>query len=201
MGTEAKGTLTVGGQKVPVKGDFGSDRVLLSGGRRGMVSYKDVEVLGTAKGRLRVRIDDAVMEFELGSSVDRIANKIRKPPGRLDKMGVKPGLSAAVVEGDDAFIAELRRVLPKTLEGKPPEPVDLLVLGIETAEDLDGLAPHVRFVKDDGSFWVVYPKGSRDLTQLQVLEAGRRARLKDVKVMRFSESHSAIKFVIPFAET
>ena len=39
MGTMAEGSVTVGGQKVNCKGDFGSDRVLFSGGRRGEVPY------------------------------------------------------------------------------------------------------------------------------------------------------------------
>lgn len=200
MGTEAAGTLKVGGQTVKVRGDFGSDRVLFSGGRRGTVSYKDIQVLGTTKGKLRLRVDDAVMEFDVGSAVDRLANKIRAPPSRLDKMGAKKGMRAAVVEGDEVFVAELRSLIPDAVEGIPDAPVDLLVFGVESAEQLDGIGRMGRHIKEDGGLWVVYPKSRRELPERMVLDVGRAAGLKDVKAMRFTESHTAIKFVIPFAD-
>jgi len=67
MGTEAEGTLTVGGQKVNVRADFASDHVTFSGGRRGEVAYSAIQVVGTAKGILRLRVDDAPMEFVLAT--------------------------------------------------------------------------------------------------------------------------------------
>ena len=47
--------------------------------------------------------------------------------------------------------------------------------------------------------WVVYPKGRTDPSEVDVLEAGKAAGLVDVKVARFSETHTALKFVIPVA--
>jgi hypothetical protein len=51
VGTEAEGTVTVGGQKVNVRADFASDHVTFSGGRRGEVPYKSIEVVGTGGRR------------------------------------------------------------------------------------------------------------------------------------------------------
>jgi len=45
--------------------------------------------------------------------------------------------------------------------------------------------------------WVVYPKGRKEITEGDVLGAGRKAGLKDVKVVGFSLTHTALKFVIP----
>jgi hypothetical protein len=47
------------------------------------------------------------------------------------------------------------------------------------------------------ALWVIYPKGQQHVTQGDVLSAGRKARLTDIKVMRFSGTHTALKFVIP----
>jgi hypothetical protein len=74
--------------------------------------------------------------------------------------------------------------------------VDLLVLGVEDLESLHAIEPLVKFVKPDGAFWVVYPKNRKEVPEHQVLHAGRDAGLKDVKMMRFAASHSAVKFVI-----
>jgi hypothetical protein len=45
--------------------------------------------------------------------------------------------------------------------------------------------------------WVVYAKGRKEMSELDVLNAGRKAGLKDVKVVGFSATHTALKFVIP----
>ncbi len=52
-------------------------------------------------------------------------------------------------------------------------------------------------MKGAAALWIVYPKGQKQITELDVLAAGRRAGLKDVKVVGFSPAHTALKFVIP----
>jgi len=47
------------------------------------------------------------------------------------------------------------------------------------------------------ALWVVYAKGKKEITESDVLDAGRKAGLKDVKVVGFSPTHTALKFVIP----
>jgi hypothetical protein len=48
-----------------------------------------------------------------------------------------------------------------------------------------------------GALWVIYPKGSAAIREIEVIEAGRAAGLKDVKVASFSATHTALKFVVP----
>lgn len=201
MGQEFDGTITVGGQKVNIRADFGSDRVRFSGGRRGDVPYKQVQVLGTSKGILRIRADGAEMQFAVGANVDRLANKIRSPPGRLDKMGIKPGLSAAIVgDLDDAFVAELRAVLPDVATRPPTGQVDLIVLAVRSLDELGQVAALAPHLTPDGGLWVVYRKGKRDPSELDVITAGRAAGLRDFRVARFSETHTALKFVVPLEQ-
>jgi len=47
---------------------------------------------------------------------------------------------------------------------------------------------------------VVALRGSTDVRESEVLSAGKSAGLVDVKVVRFSDTHTAHKFVIPLAE-
>ena len=197
MGTVVQGTVTVGGQKVNCKADFASDHVLFSGGRRGEVPYTKIEVLGTAKGLLKLRVDGAAMEFPLGDKVDRIAAKIRRPPSLMDKLGVQPGLEVAVVDVQaKPFLAQLAAVTPAYAHGEPGRPVDLLFFGLHGRDDLERIAGLVDALKPDGGLWVVYPKGRGDLHGA-ILEAGRAAGLKDVKVARVSQELTASKFVRP----
>jgi hypothetical protein len=201
MGTEVAGNVHVGGTKALVNADFGSDHVTFHGGRRGQVPYRDIEVVGTAKGVLKIRVDGALMEFKLGDKVDRIANKIRRPPSTLDKLGVKPGMAVAVA-GDfqRPFLEMLRAAIPDLAEDEPPGPVDLLFFGPSSSSELDALGELRNYLRPEGGLWVVFPKGSLEMRDRDVIAGGREAGLKDVKVVRVSESHTALKFVIPFAE-
>jgi hypothetical protein len=52
-------------------------------------------------------------------------------------------------------------------------------------------------VKGRAALWVVYPKGQKSITEADVIGAGRKAGLKDVKVVGFSATLTALKFVIP----
>jgi hypothetical protein len=196
MGTVAEGTLTVGGQKVNVKADFASDHVTFSGGRRGEVKYTKIEVLGTAKGRLRLRVDDAVMEFPLGDKVDRVAAKIRRPPSLLDKLGVKPGLAVATEGIQDATLRHALKEVPLARAG----PVDVLLAGVSSVEELEAIPDWLRRVAPDGALWVVYPKARREIREADVLAAGRSFGLKDTKVARVSETRTALRFVRPADE-
>ncbi len=201
MGQEYDGTVTVGGQKVKCRGDFGSDRVRLSGGKRGDVPYKQVEVVSTAKGLLKLRIDGTSLEFPVGSTVDRLANKIRSPATRLEKMGLKPGLAVAVVGPQDkSFLDELRKAGVAFRDGRPSSPQDAVVYAAKSLDDLAAIAELAGCIKPDGGLWIVYRKGKRDPSEMDVIGAGRAAGLKDIKVARFSETHTALKFVVPLAE-
>jgi hypothetical protein len=52
-------------------------------------------------------------------------------------------------------------------------------------------------VEGAAGLWIVYRKGKKEITENDVLSAGRKAGLKDVKVVGFSSTHTALKFVIP----
>ena len=47
--------------------------------------------------------------------------------------------------------------------------------------------------------WTLRPKGSKDLTEQEMMRAGQTAGLVDVKVVSFSETLTAEKFVVPVA--
>lgn len=192
MGTEAEGTLTVGGQTVQVRGDFGSDSVMFSGGRRGKVYYSQIEVLGTGKGKLKLRVDGQPMEFLTGERTERIAAKIRKPPTRLQKLGITAGTRVDVRHvADKGFVAELEAA-GVVLEAEEPQYV---FLGARSGEDLEGLDEFKQTLPQSGALWIVYPRGKHELREIDVLNAGRGVGLKDVKVVRFSETLTALKFV------
>ena len=51
-----------------------------------------------------------------------------------------------------------------------------------------------------GSLWVIRPKGRPEIPERAVMAAGKAAGLVDVKVVSFSPTHTAEKFVIPLKD-
>ena len=84
-------------------------------------------------------------------------------------------------------------------EGQPARESDAIFFGPATAKDLARLKTLKRFLKPDGAIWVLRQRGRPGITESGVMAAGKTAGLVDVKVVRFSETHTAEKFVIPVA--
>jgi hypothetical protein len=114
---------------------------------------------------------------------------------RLEKLGVKAGLSVLLVGVTDAhFLAELQgggaRV---TRTGSP----DVIFCLVETRAALQKLPDLAKRLKRDGALWTIRPKGSPHVSESDVMKAGKAAGLVDIKVVRFSDTHTAEKFVVP----
>ena len=118
----------------------------------------------------------------------------------LDKLGVKPGQRVCVFGvSDAAFERDLAAVIPDAIFGKPRKETDLIFLAAEGPEDLARLQSLEASMKRNGAIWVVYPKGQRHIREADVMAAGKAAGYTDNKVCRFSETHTALRFVIPVA--
>lgn len=117
----------------------------------------------------------------------------------MDKLGVKPRARVSVVGiEDDPFVGELRhRGADVSLRRRRGS--DLVFMGVETIGDLARLNDVEPYLKRDGAVWVSFPRGRKELREIDVIEAGVGAGLVDNKVVRFSDTHTALRFVIPVA--
>ena len=121
---------------------------------------------------------------------------------RLDKLGVKPEHVVVVLAvRDEVFRRELEaraaRVTTRRARG-----ADLIFLACERPKDLEKIATVKGDLAKDGALWVVRPKGKGHSgpTEHQALQAGLEAGLVDVKVVSFSDTHTAEKFVYRLAD-
>jgi hypothetical protein len=133
----------------------------------------------------------------------------RRPPERdysqrslLDKLGVKPGQRVAILGIADAgFLEQLAARVGEFSNGRPLADLDLIFFDAEKKKDLARLKPLAAAIRKDGAIWVVYPKGQADMIrEMDVIAAGKAAGLVDNKVCRFSDTHTALRFVIPLAK-
>jgi hypothetical protein len=161
---------------------------VVRGDLRLRIPFRDVRMVAATDGILRVAWSGGEAELELGAVATRWADRIRNPRTLADKLGLKPDSKVGVVAVEHEALAGF---------GPPRPGADLIFLGAESRADLEPLAGLVPFLAPAGGIWVVAPKGRSDPTENDVLAAGRAAGLVDVKVVKFSETHTAHKFVIP----
>ena len=81
----------------------------------------------------------------------------------------------------------------RTAQGEPARLAD-------AAADLARLPSLITWIEPAGALWAVWTKGRQELNENHVREAALDAGLVDVKVARFSATHSALKLVIPKAK-
>jgi hypothetical protein len=169
-----------------------TDHILFRGDDRLKILLKDLKTVKAADGLLHLDFAGGPAQLELGAAAGKWAEKILHPPSRAEKLGIKPGLSVRVVGTlEPAFLDELRDA--PTARG----PVDLVFAAADGQKDLARVAKLAGSLKPTGALWIVYPKGVKQIREVEVIEAGRAAGLKDVKVASFSPTHTALKFVIP----
>jgi hypothetical protein len=120
---------------------------------------------------------------------------------RIDKLGVKPNHDVLLlgIEDDEAFVGELK-ARGARVRTSGAEAADLIFATFRHRNDLRRLHPLVPRLKSDGTLWTLRPKGSKDLTEAEMMRAGQDAGLVDVKVVSFSAVLTAEKFVIPVAK-
>jgi hypothetical protein len=119
---------------------------------------------------------------------------------RIEKLGVRKGADILVlgIETDTAFMKELRDA-GAAIRTSGSTPADMIFAVFRHRDDLRRLPPLLPRLRPDGVIWTLRPKGSKDLSEAQMMRAGHEAGLVDVKVVSFSEALTAEKFVIPLA--
>jgi hypothetical protein len=130
-------------------------------------------------------------ERQAKSWVEAILN----PKGRIDKIGVKPGMRAAVLGVVDP---DLSRELGEA--GAVPvdelRDVDLLFYGADSPAELDRIDGLIPALSETGALWVVSKKGkAATVKDTEVMAAAKTHGLVDNKVVAFSASHTALRFV------
>jgi hypothetical protein len=123
------------------------------------------------------------------------AEAILNPKGRMDKIGVKPGMRAAVMGVKDPDLgAELaaKGAVPVTELAD----LDLLFYAAESAAELERIGALVPMLAEKGALWIVSRKGkAATVKDTEVMAAAKTHGLVDNKVVAFSGTHTALRFV------
>ena len=201
MGLEKTCEVEMGGQTVTAKVQLEPTELILRGALKMKIPLAEITSHEAKGGRLRITRGKEKVLITLGPDAERWALKIRYPKGRLDKLGIKPGMRVAVLGIEDPdFRKELEERTDDVSFGKPEKDTDVVVVAISERKDLPRLEALRASIKKKGAIWVVWPKGRKEFREDDVRAYGPKAGLVDVKVMSFSDTLSGLKMVIPVKE-
>jgi len=201
VGNEANCVARFGKQKARGKAQLETSELIFrseDGAMRMKFAFADIKSVAAADGELRVEVPEGTAIFELGSNAAKWCEKILHPKTRMEKLGIKPNAEVSLVGNlDDDFLAELRSRTTNVSNGKVAAGAEWIFFAADSAKDLSHVSKLAKSLKGAAALWIVYPKGQKQITENDVLAAGRKSGLKDVKVVGFSPTHTALKFVIP----
>jgi hypothetical protein len=201
LGNEANCVARFGKQKARGKALLETSELIFrseDGAMRLKFSFAEIKSAAAADGELRVEVPEGAAVFELGANAAKWCKKILHPKTRLEKLGIKPNAAVSSVGNLAAdFLAELRTQTKNVSCGKVAAGAEWIFFAADSTKGLSQVTKLAKSLKGAAALWIVYPKGQKQITENDVLAAGRKSGLKDVKVVGFSPTHTALKFVIP----
>ncbi len=202
MGQERECTLRIARRRIEGEALLETSEIIfrpVDGAKRLKFAFADiVKSVKAVDGELRFHTEEGPAVLELGPAAEKWADKILHPKSRIDKLGVKSAMQVSLVgKFDDEFQKELNAATKNISVGKIAPNSELIFLAVGSSAKLADVARFAKSVKGAAGFWVVYPKGKKEITENDVIGAGRKTGLKDVKVAAFSPTHTALKFVLP----
>jgi hypothetical protein len=201
MGSEATCKAQFGKQQSEGKVLLETSEILFRGGFRLKIPFSAIKSAKAVNGELRLQTAEGLAVFHLGTAAEKWCDKILHPKSRIEKLGVKPGARVSLVGmlGPE-FLTEINELTKSVSKEKVAAKSEWIFFAADAKESLSALSKISKSMKGATALWIVYPKGQKHITENDVIAAGRRANLKDVKVVGFSSTHTALKFVIPVSE-
>lgn len=203
LGQEIKTTLRWDGRIIEVTALLETDALVFRGGATMTLPFSEMFSVEASSGWLDLKTPRGLLLLELGPKAEIWKEKIKNPKGLSEKLGLDATKRVCVVGKLDPDVRSDLDVsgaqIAKTARGKD---FDFVFLAANAKKDLEKVASAKEMIADDGAIWIVYAKGGKtedEITERSVLTAGRTLQLTDNKQVKVSETHTAVKFVIPAA--
>src|SRR6516162_3207412 len=187
MGQEVICAARWGGKSVRGKALLETSEIIFLCDARLKIPFSAIRELSAAEGELRVRTGEGLVVFELGDRAEKWREKIANPKSVVEKLGVKSGQVVSVFgELHPDFLEKLTVQRCAVLRGRMARDARFIFLGVATRKGLNLVKAIASKMPGGAALWMVYPKGQTSITESDVIGAGRKAGLKDVKVVGFS---------------
>ena len=199
MGLDTRCSVTFNNRRSEGRVQLETDHVLFRGDFRVKVPLASIRGISVKEGVLSLKGADGTLVLWLGPAAEEWATRIGSPKSRVEKLGVKTGAKVSVVGvNDPAFVRELKAA-GADVSPRARQHSDQIYIGIESADDLARFSVLLPSLVPAGAIWATRRKGLAVASEAATMAAAKAAGLVDVKVARFSETHTAEKFVRPVA--
>ena len=199
MGNEVKGGVRAGKERHEGKILLETSEIIFRAADfRLKIPFAEMSDVSARDGELHVKTKNGTTVFEVGSPAEKWREKILHPKTRIEKLGVKAGMRVSLLgDVEAAFAEELKQSKTEITSRSADRGAEMTFWFVEIKNDLGDVAKIAKKLKGAAALWIAYPKGKKEITEVDVIGAGRKAGLKDVKVVGFSRTHTALKFVVP----
>jgi hypothetical protein len=202
MGYDTTCSLTIDGRAFRGTAVLEQKELLFRGEIRLVIPLAAIdEIEASDGGRLSIVFGGRRVALDLGSQAEKWAKRITSPPSRADKLGVKAGMRVALVGiADETLVEDIQSKGASLDESSRSKGLDLIFFAAKAPRDLDRLVAIAGRLEPAGAIWLIRAKGKgAAISERESMAAGKQAGLVDVKVVSYSETHSAEKYVIPVA--
>jgi hypothetical protein len=197
MGRSVSCGVTVGTRHFNAQVELETDEIIVRGPEGFRLKFDKIRPsVKVAKGVLKAEDQKREVAFELGLKEAALwLEKIRHPPSRLDKLGIKSKTRVGLVGDLPKDLAdEIAATGAVLVQGGK---VDFVLFEAKTRRDLDQLDTLREWIAPDAGIWVLRRKGSETIHERDIHAAAKVHKLVAVKVARMSEHHGADKLAIP----
>jgi hypothetical protein len=201
VGQEIETTLRWDGRIIEGKALLETDSLIFRGGASVTVPFAEMWSVEANAGWLELKTARGLLLLELGAKAETWKEKIKNPKGLVEKLGIDATKKIAVLGKLDAGLrgdlAATGAKIAKSARTKGG--FDVVFVAVSSRKDLESVAKARELVTDAGAVWIVYPKGTEDPRERDVLTAGRTLQLTDNKQVKVDEALTAVRFVVPVA--
>ena len=197
MGNEALCRVEYDGAVAEAKVLLETEEIIVRGALKVRIPFRNIQSLTADGDILHLRWPGHEARLYVGAQAAKWAEKIRNPKSAISKIGVKAGQKVSIVgKLDDPLPAEIAAITDD-VSTRLLKNSDVVFFAAEHRDELSRMGKLAESLAPAGALWVIRPKGTPDISDRDVIAAGRGAGLVDVKVVKVSERLTGEKFVIP----
>ncbi len=199
MGSEIVCSLKLDGRIFKGKALLETDELVFRGEHQLTIPFRRMKSVDAGDGELTVVFQGGRASFTIEKKAAAWRQKILHPKSLLDKLGVKAD-SHVSVEGvnEKEFLRLLRAKSEFVSLNGVRKDSDVIFYAADSKKALSKIKTMKHFLKENGALWIVSLKGKQaKLKDAEIMAGGKKAGLVDTKVVSFSSTRTALKFVIP----
>lgn len=202
MGTEVTAGVKIGTKRTEAKVLLETSAIIIRGASGMTIPFKEMKSITSKDGVLSFSFKGKRIALVIGTKSGKWFEKITNPKSLLDKLGVTADSKVSVINiNDQKFLNDLQKKAGTVTVGKTAKDSDLIFYEVNSEKEAGHLASLKEYLTPNGGIWVLSLKGKRaTIKDGALMRIGKSCGLVDIKVVGFSDTHTALKFVIPVSQ-